>query len=329
MSGPHTHFIVVFFAFGLLGALPASAQYCIGRTAYIIRDEAGREMTVPEIEKLVVAVNGIELIWHRPDPKMDVILYQFEGVINYNKTLRRVVRNGGELRNPLGFGMDPPAFCGKIGDLVIRKGKKVMRLDFDIGEHNTHYEIDSLPFQEGTFRLKSTKCKDGTPPAIDNNTVGKCRVAASAWAPLDRSQKRIVIPRETWATGRSRKDCVGMGTEIITTEKRFAEVVRENPLMNQTYVPAVDFKTEIVLVQYLDSNRRKHGNGPLTVDARGDLTFGEPSAVSFGGGSVPFCAMRLWAVYRSGIATVEGKPIPPVSTRDLTPLSADPFRGGQ
>jgi hypothetical protein len=201
-----------------------------------------------------------------------------------------------------------------------------MRLVFDIDGHNTYYEIDSLPFQQGTFHLKSMKCADGAPPPmIDNNTVGKCFVSASNWKPADKTQKRAVIPNETWMSGNSTADC--RDTEVITTEQRFAEFVRENPLMNNpNYIPAVDFKTEIVLIQYLDLNRRDRGNGPLTVDANGDLTFREPSVRKEARGSAPRCDILLRSVSRSGIRSVEGKPVPPVSTTGLTPLRPDPSR---
>lgn len=327
MSGRHAFILAsLLFVFTLFSASPASGQYCIGSTAYIIRDETGKVMPVPELEKLVVKVNGIGLQWHRPDPRADVTYFQFENVINYEKALRRVLRIGGELRNPLRFG--EVALCGKIGDLIIHKANVEMRLVFDIGEHNTYYEIDSLPFQEGTFHLKSLKCADGAaPPMIDNNTVGTCFVSASNWEPADITTKRIVIPSETWMSGRSTGDCGGNTTEVITTEKRFAEFVRENPLMNNpNYIPAVDFKTQIVLIQYRGSDRGSRGNGPLTVDANGDLTFGDLSVHKAAPGSVPRCDIRLWSVYRSGIKSVEGKPVPPVSTTGLTPLGANPFR---
>ena len=170
----------------------AAAQYCIGHTAYIVRDEKDNVMTVPELKTLKVTVNGSELRWFRPDGSSDdQVYFQFEEVMNYNNRLQRFLRTGGVLGNPLGFGIDPPAFCGKIADLVINKGGKEMRLVFDIGEHNTHYEIDSLAFQPGTFYLQSTKCSDGAPPPmIDNNTVGKCFVSSSNWKRAEKNLKR-------------------------------------------------------------------------------------------------------------------------------------------
>ncbi len=206
------------------------AQYCIGHTAYIVRDEAGKVMTVPELEKLAIKINGIELKWHRPTPDRNMIFYQFEHLMNYDKKLRRYMRNGGELRNPLGFGIDPPAFCGQIGDLVISKSGKEMRLIFDIGEHNTHYQIDSLPFREGAFYLGSTKCSDGAaPPMIDNNTVGKCLVSADNWKTVDKNWERKVSVNEHWTLRKQGFDCSKIPVGVINTQKELAEIVGRFP----------------------------------------------------------------------------------------------------
>ncbi len=156
------------------------AQYCIGATGYIIRDDKGMVMTADEIAKLSIVVNGYPLEWYRADSGAPA--YRIEEVMTYDGVQRSATRHAGYAGNPMRFGIDPPAFCGKVDEVVLERSGKQMRLVFDIGEHNTYYEIDSLPFQPGTFQLKSRKCTDGKPPPmIDNNTKGKCFISADNW----------------------------------------------------------------------------------------------------------------------------------------------------
>ena len=302
---------------------------CIGHTAYIIRDEQGRRMTVSELEELKITVDGFELKWYRPDPNIDQVMFQTEYVMNYEGKLRRYMRTGGELRNPLGFGIDHPAFCGKIGDLVIDKGGKLMRMIFDIDEHNTHYEIDSLPFQEGTFYLSRRKCSDGAaPPMIDNNTVGKCFVTSDNWISPKKGTKRYVIPNEQWFTIESGLNCKNKPSDVIDTEPKWSEMVERYPRMNQSNarVPAVDFKTEIVLVRYHDSSGVNARNGLIVVDKNGDLTFESSRTRRQSSAEIRHCDILFQSIYRSGIRSIEGRPIPVLSVKDLTPLGPDPFR---
>jgi hypothetical protein len=51
-----------------------------------------------------------------------------------------------------------------VQELTLVYSGKQMKLVFDINQHHfTHYLIDSLPFQDGAFRLRSFACKRNGP----------------------------------------------------------------------------------------------------------------------------------------------------------------------
>jgi hypothetical protein len=73
-------------------------------------------------------------------------------------------------------------YCNQIRDLTFQYKEVKMKLIFDIGIMNSNFEIGSLPFQKGTFKLKSLSCENGkNPPRIDNENQGFCRVSAENW----------------------------------------------------------------------------------------------------------------------------------------------------
>lgn len=173
---------IIVAGFGLLilalTANVASGQYCIGSTRYIVRGKNGKKLSDAEMKKVVIkTINGEKAILRKDE--LGRVFYEIEKEIP--KFYSLVAPN-----NPLKFGM-----CGEIKDLTLIYKNAEMQLIFDIGEHNTRYDIDSLPFQAGTFRLMRKKdatywsaleCAEGkSPPLIDNNTTGVCSVSADNW----------------------------------------------------------------------------------------------------------------------------------------------------
>ncbi|HEV8158805.1 MAG TPA: hypothetical protein VGP58_07235 [Pyrinomonadaceae bacterium] len=312
-----------FLLFGLifLTASEVFAQYCTGTTRYVVRDEAGKILTGENLKKLTVkSINGIPLKLRQAASETGLNYYEAEFVRGYYqdnipKEFRRETRIILEKNNPLIFGIYSPTVCGKVGDLTLEYGGKQMRLIFDIGEHNTSYEIDSPPFWEGTFHLASLKCKDGAkPPLIDNNNTGKCPVSADSWKSAGNDWARHLVWNEMWDGRNARRvDCKNKKLEVITNHKDWTAaweiyrgVGRSNPL------PAIDFKTEVVLIVYLPKAPPSLGYDSIVVDKKGDLTFRPPPPRSYDPNR---CSVLLLEIYRSGIKSIEGKPLPPPSPK--------------
>src|SRR5262249_22038369 len=193
-------------------------------------------------------------------------------------TIDGVILPEDRLRNPLVIGEHDN--CGHIGELKIASPGKQMILYFDTEEHNTYYEIDSLPFQEGVFHLRSLRCKDGAaPPLIDNRTVGKCLVSAETWEGSDKEWFRYIIPeRRSYSRGgyisKSVDFCRGKPPDVITSQE--ALVAAWNTYREATHVnplPPVDFRREFVLAPYLPARSPSYSIEAIRVDKRGDLTF--------------------------------------------------------
>ena len=313
-------FITLLFALIFLPAADAFAQMCIGRTGYVVRDEAGAVMTAEKIKKLrVVSINGQELKFVKDSRDGFADYYETGHMRSFYKDnkvreFRYVQERILYMNNPLVFEWIPGnTFCGKIGDMTLEYGGKQMRLFFDIRDHNTYFQIDSLPFQEGTFHLRGLKCNDGAkPPLIDNNNSGKCVVAADNWEGMEKDWVRQLVWNDFWG-GRidpQGLDCRGKTTDVINTQKDweaawklFREAANGNPL------PAIDFKTEIVLMAYAPKAPPSIGYDALMVDKKGDLTVHlVPRPKQY---DQKACTILLLAIYRSGIKTVEGKSLPP------------------
>jgi hypothetical protein len=302
------HRIIFYFMILLIAILlpvrSVFAQECIGATAYIVRDEAGRVMNLQETKKLVVKVDGVAL-----DQKHFTASISSEFLPD-QKEFKEA--------NPLVFfGVIPDGaktvvgYCGKIGEVVIIYGGKQMRLLFDIDKHNTLYVIDSLPFQEGTFHLRSLKCKDGArPPMIDNNTIGKCVVSADNWEGMEKE----------WVRRLSKNDYIGIRSDqsrscrskvisVISRQTDLAAAADLYPEIKRggTLLPAIDFKTEIALII---STPRLLSYGSIIVDKNGDLTLDQPPEDSDNN-----CHMFFLRVYRSGVKSIEGNPLPPAPTQ--------------
>jgi hypothetical protein len=224
------------------------SQECIGSTAYIVRDEAGRVMNLQETKKLVVKVDGVAI--------------------------------------------DQKHFTASITSAFLP---------------NTRYVIDSLPFQEGTFHLRSLRCNDGArPPMIDNNTNG---VSADNWDGLEKDWVRRLFWNESIGirSDQSRScrarviNIIGSQTDLAAAAESYPEIKRGG-----TLPPTIDFRTEIALI--ISTPRLSHGS--IIVGKNGDLTLDQSPEVSDNN-----CHVFFLAVYRSGVKSIEGKPLPTASTK--------------
>lgn len=157
----------------------AGAQYCIGSTAYTVRDPAGPPMSPAQMRRLeVIEVNG------QPARRVS----DGRGGLLYTAPFRQ-----SDYRIPLANPMELADLgqCGEIQELVLRFEGQQMRLRFGVPHHNTRYHFDSLPFQQGSFRVTGSDGRgpypcDGNqaPPLIDNEHHGECRIDARHWHPV-------------------------------------------------------------------------------------------------------------------------------------------------
>jgi hypothetical protein len=304
------YFLSLLLTLFFFSANSTLAQYCIGSTTYVVHDEAGNVMTEENLKKLTVKnVNGLTLKLKKAANNTATDSYEAEfirGIYQDNilKEVRREMRNIVVMTNPLFFDI----LCGKIGDLTLEYKGKQMRLIFDIGEHNTSYQIDSPPFQEGTFHLQSRRCKDGAkPPVIDNRNTGKCVVTADNWEGMDKDWVRHLIWNDFWGgqldstlTCRDKKiDIINNQKDWSDSWKLFREAAKGNPL------PLIDFRTEVVLIKYLSGQPPSLSYDSIVVDKKGDLTFrgvARPGLIHHRA-----CSVLLIRIYRSGVKTIEGK----------------------
>jgi hypothetical protein len=261
------------------------AQRCIGATSYLIRDEAGKILSQAEMEKLVIKVDGVETSPDRP------------------------VRT-----NPLSLGHFHPLnnTCGQVADVVIGYHGKQMTLYYDILEHNTYYEIDSLPFREGVFHLRSLKCHDGArPPRIDNDTTGKCVVSAETWEGSEKEWVRYVqVARHSGGgdfINQPASFCRRKAPDVIVDQPGLESIWRKYPeATHGNHFPQVDFQREIVIAPYLADQGPSYTFKSLKVDQRGNLTFHPaPRDVDVAENK---CSIVFLIINRGGIKTVSGKP---------------------
>src|SRR5687768_14790881 len=149
----------------IIPACGLSAQYCIGTTAYVVRDEAGAIMSAADMKRVAIrSLNGFTLQLRTDSGGTESPYYALESYVGYLNAMKfeRVVAAD----NPLIWSLNPLAHCGDVRDLTLTYAGKTMRLLFDIKEHNTYFEIDAPPFQDGTFRLRSLRCRDRARPPM-------------------------------------------------------------------------------------------------------------------------------------------------------------------
>jgi hypothetical protein len=191
-----------------------------------------------------------------------------------------------------------------------------MHLLFDIREHNTHFEIDGLPFREGTFHLGSLRCHDGArPPAVDNTTSAKCFVTADNWQATDKDWVRYVIPRPMRASEGTAsvppEECRTKTLDAITERATSDSLRATYPSLNQWFAQGVDFRVQFLLAVY-QTNGGSYSLKSFRVDKQGNLTFEPPPPGP--AAHVGNCTAMYVALFRSGIRSIDGTPMPPAST---------------
>jgi hypothetical protein len=91
-------------------------------------------------------------------------------------------------------------------------------------------------------------------------------------------------------------------------QERKAVTINGNNMESQP-LPAIDFRTETVLVIYLRNRSERPGKNSFIVDKNGDLTFQPPLVAKAWHSNL--CSMLLAEIYRSGVKSIEGMPLPP------------------
>ncbi len=298
-----------------LTAGDVAAQRCIGSTRYAVRDEKGKIIAGENLKSLIVKnINGIPVRLQPTASEIGLFYYEADFVRAYYqdnvvKEFRRETYAVLESSNPLIFGVYRPTICGEVGDLTLEYRGREMRLIFDIPEHNTRYVIDSLPFQAGTFYRTGLGCSGGVaPPMIDNNSTGQCLVAADTWKKADENWVRPLRWTDSWARRDRTASCVERKIEVIGNHGDWVAAweLHRGP-NNSDPLPAIDFKTEAVLIVHLPE-RARLGYDFGSVTMKGDLVF-RPLAPANRFTS-DRCTIWLLRIYRSGIKTIGGKRLP-------------------
>lgn len=313
-----TRLVITTMTVVLMPSRALFAQLCIGHTSYLVRDEAGGIMSAGQVERLTIVADGVPLRL-RTDSVGAEPYYYYPGIRASWDTVASVRARAFFARNPLAFsGVDGPlGFCGEIGDLTLSFAGKAMRLRFELPRHNTSFEIDSPPFQDGAFRLQNVQCRDGRPPPrIDNRTEGTCYVAADSWRHVEPGEVRHLVARAsyTWFGPLPSVKCPGnirttlfaltSDSDWAATWRAYPDMARGNPQ------PKVDFATEFVLGVNQTGRQPTFTPRSFSVDGSGDLTF-ERAADSYD----PTQCSYLYAVLpRAGVKSIAGYPLPPAST---------------
>jgi hypothetical protein len=212
-------------------------------------------------------------------------------------------------RNPLAFDMSSElAFCGRLNDMVLRFRGMEMRLFLDIREYR-HYAIDSPPFQQGTFHLRTTVCDEGARAhRPDSRDPPRCRLAGNAWVGPDSAWVRHPtpvflsggpLPRPIAACGREE-------VRVITSRADWAELWRAHPeALRSNRLVEFDFRYQALLAIYSQLRHPGLTSESLRVDPRGDLTVHlAPGAVD-----PAHCSVTFVVINRSGVRSVNGNPI--------------------
>jgi hypothetical protein len=294
-------------------AREALAQRCIGTTSYLVRDTLGRVLSVEQLKGLSnIRLDGVPLRLVSDAGERSHYEYDFvrRQVPWDSMVTKRVVERAVAATNPLVFDGRMTS-CGELGDLTLAYGGKVMRMLFDIREHNTYYEIDSPPFQEGTFHLRSLACEGGAaPPRIDNRTTGKCLVPADSWDGMDRDWVRAVVAEYHgggWVHVPA-DACRSRGLVAITRQNDVAALWRSHPeALDRAREPTLDFRWQLLLAVYRAGHDASFAIEAIRVDKSGDLTF---AAQTDDRSDPASCSIVVLGLYRSGVHSIAGKPLP-------------------
>lgn len=312
------YFITLLIALIFLPVCNVSAQPgYFDTTKYLVRDETGKVMSLKEMEKLAVSINGVPLKLRYDIFNKEPAFYEYEFVQYFDN---KIIRDTGKIpfTNPLPTSIQPYNAYGRIGDLTLIYRGKQMRLIFDINEAR-HSTIDSLPFQSGTFHLNRAM-------TLDCNAGNPCVVSSANWDDTSKDRVRHPVWNNFWINAfdprhnrcdktitviNNQKDWTTTW-ELFERERKASQII--GIITDGQLLPAIDFRTEMVLVIYLQNISKRPGDDSLIVDKNGDLTFQPPPPVK--AWHSKFCSILLLEIYRSGVKSIEGKPLPPAALQD-------------
>jgi len=162
-------FAIIFVTF----AGQSFAQFCTGSISYTLRDETGAQMSYVQLEKLSIKqIAGYEAV--AKEDEQGRIFYRVD---DRGQTIMKI-----PLTNPLVLADT----CGVISSLMLEYAGKTMTLLFENRDSWTRFNIDSLPFQAGMFRLKKISDGNGQRLRCDEvkaarPSIRSCTVNASDW----------------------------------------------------------------------------------------------------------------------------------------------------
>lgn len=266
-------------------------------------------MSLKELEKVSVEINGVRLKLGYDIFKKEPAYYGYAFVTYFDDKL---IRQKGTIpfSNPLTLSLYQSR---TVSDLILTYRGKRMRLLFDI-DWESYAAFDSLPFQSGTFHLTSkrtdTRC-DGS---------GPCLVSSKNWDGSTQGWVRHLIWNDLWVTGtKTEPNRCDASTVAINNQTDWASAWNLYRLQKAQFtvqgavqnlpVPAVDFTTEIVLVTYMRNRPDRPTRDSFVVGGDGDLKFQPPQQIKPWFGN--FCSMVMAVFYRSGVESINGKPLPP------------------
>lgn len=189
--------LILFFAvIFLCSAQYNFAQLCTGSLSYVIRDESGAKMSESQLEKVIIR----EIDGKEPVMEKKAIL----GKDSPEQVYYKVGSTGDLIRIRFANPLYVPDLCGNINSLTLQYEKKTMMLLFENTDNWRRYVIDSLPFQEGIFRLKkknegggrnyeSTPCDEFVPGRQTgplSYTKAMCNVFAQSWVRIDEKKNQ-------------------------------------------------------------------------------------------------------------------------------------------
>jgi len=167
---------------------------------YVLRNEKGDIMNSSELKRIVVkSVNEYEAVMTEKYDDGKVFSYCYGAKYPAVEDRRHTVM----CLHSAGTGMSPPApgidvyhsltsleTALDYRELTLAYKGKQMKLLFDEMKRNhlIYNLIDSLPFQAGTFRLRSFECEHGEPPPglITEDTRNRvCFISADNWVKKD------------------------------------------------------------------------------------------------------------------------------------------------
>jgi hypothetical protein len=189
---PISHFTHILIILIFLAANEVFAQPSPKGFTYVVRNEKGDIMNSSELKKIVVkSINDNEATMTKKYEDGELFFYCYRGKYPATEDSQHTVSM---CLHQDATGMSPPAPgidvypARVVQELTLVYSGKQMKLVFDINQHHfTHYLIDSLPFQDGAFRLRSFACKRNgpLPERITTYNGSLCFISADNWVSKD------------------------------------------------------------------------------------------------------------------------------------------------